>query len=90
MEVKFDKIDFPIEIPAQVIDKRNLTVKKYDQDHQILFRIEIEGKTLVRVYENGNIVLHLSDYPGRPYHYEQSYINEEEVCFKLFPPREKE
>lgn len=91
MELKFDRFDFPIEIPVKGVDKRNLTVRKYDIDHDMAFRIEMDGKTLVLVHDNGDIELHISDYAGRDYHYEQrTALNKEDALFVLVPTKKEE
>lgn len=88
MEVKFDSFDFPIEIPTSGLDKRKLTIKQHpDVDSGIAFRINMGEYTLVRVYTNGDIVLHTEPYPGRDYHYKQLSYEGGETRFSLVPSK---
>ena len=90
MEIKFNSIEFPVEIESIRKEKRKLEIKQYAEEGGFLFTILMDGYNLINFYPNGSFSVNVDDYPGRDYRYDLSDSRNGEMTFKLVPSNKEE
>ena len=92
--MNIEQIDLDVDIKKTVNEKRKITIdarasRLHYGGGSELFRINMDGKTLLRFNQNGDLIIHLSDYAD--YKYQLKEIDEKmnETIYELVPSERK-
>lgn len=89
--MNIEEIEFDVDLSKIVNEKRTIAISTQSARYAggELFRINMDGKTLLRFGQNGDLIIHMGDYSDYKYQLKNTNVEAGEITYRLVPSEKK-